>query len=74
MNGYVAVDQFEFQQSDECNFEPKDAWPEDPTTTPSPTEPPDSKYTEIESLVNPIYFDSLPICLIWLCMKKKFNC
>ena len=26
---YVAVDEFEFLQSDVCDFEPKEAWPEE---------------------------------------------
>lgn len=41
---YVAIDQFEFLASDTCDFEPKEAWPVEPPTTPAPTEPPGRKF------------------------------
>ena len=37
---YVAIDQFEFLQSDTCDFEPKEAWPTEETTTTTSTTTP----------------------------------
>ena len=38
--GYIAIDEFSFIGTDECEFYPPQAKPADPTTTPAPTEPP----------------------------------
>ena len=43
----MAIDQFEFQQTDECLFEPKAAWPTTTTSSSSTTsKPADAKWYE----------------------------
>ena len=41
---FVAVDEFEFLQTEICEFKPDQAIPTEPPTTPTPTEPPGRKY------------------------------
>ena len=44
VDGFVALDDIRFNtEKAECPFEPAQAWPVEPSTTPVPTEPPDSK-------------------------------
>jgi hypothetical protein len=43
VDGFVALDDIIFSEETECPFAPAQAWPQEPTTTPIPTEPPDGK-------------------------------
>jgi hypothetical protein len=43
VDGFVALDDIIFSAETECPFAPAQAWPQEPTTTPIPTEPPDGK-------------------------------
>ena len=43
-NNWIAVDEFLFlADTEHCTFEPPEAKPAAPTTTPQPTEPPEGK-------------------------------
>ncbi len=47
-SGFVAFDDVQLAQTDECQFKPEAAWPQTETTTepttPVPTESPDSQH------------------------------
>ena len=43
---FVALDEFAFLQTDLCEFSPSQAFPTEPPTTPTPTEPPGRKFVE----------------------------